>query len=333
MLTLLVLPAVVLAAALPAVVLAAAQPAVDPRFATNVTVFHVNELKYGAIPINMNTADNVGDLAFDLLEVIIAPMACVPGRPPKPPPDPCTNPEATGRDLVVNMITLEVDSRFSKYGQCNIGINGTDPFGNPCPTGKYCCACHTSPSSHKVVPCNDTLGYMDVREYFRSIVKIGDTCQPNEYMPSPTTSDCYMQNSISKLTAADHGSWFSSIEHGFCDAKHGACTWRVVSIDKIVRRECHTRVFGEMVQSRGAPECLDACGAQRTNITSPCWVDCFYKAALGRDAGKIGGATAGMTLEELKKAWMRPFQEERFGGCPPVRTRDESEESHLQSQR
>jgi hypothetical protein len=47
-----------------------------------------------------------------------------------------------------------------------------------------------------------------------------------------------------------------------------------VSVDKIVKRECHTRVFGEVVQSHGEASCLDACADQRTNVTSPCYVDC-----------------------------------------------------------
>ena len=30
-----------------------------------------------------------------------------------------------------------------------------------------------------------------------------------------------------------------------------ACTWRVVAVDKIVARECHAKVFGEVVQASG----------------------------------------------------------------------------------
>ena len=99
----------------------AALPAVDPRYAQNITVFHVNEHRYGAVPVNMDTGDATGDLFFDLLEVLISPLACQ--NQTKPPhhggPDPCSNPEAVGPDLMVNKVTLEVDSRYSGYGACN----------------------------------------------------------------------------------------------------------------------------------------------------------------------------------------------------------------------
>ena len=89
-------------------------PAVDPRYATNITVFHVNPHRFGAIPINMDTGDATGDLFFDLLEVLIAPLACANHTPSPSPhhhhhgPDPCVNPEAVGSNLMVNKGTLEV---------------------------------------------------------------------------------------------------------------------------------------------------------------------------------------------------------------------------------
>ena len=46
-----------------------------------------------------------------------------------------SNPEAVGPDLVVNKLVLTVDSRFSTYALCNIGINGSDDHGLPCATG------------------------------------------------------------------------------------------------------------------------------------------------------------------------------------------------------
>jgi hypothetical protein len=46
-----------------------------------------------------------------------------------------SNPEAVGPDLVVNKLVLTVDTRFSTYALCNIGINGSDDHGLPCATG------------------------------------------------------------------------------------------------------------------------------------------------------------------------------------------------------
>jgi hypothetical protein len=34
---------------------AAAAPRIDPAYAVNITVYHVNEHSFGAVPINMNT--------------------------------------------------------------------------------------------------------------------------------------------------------------------------------------------------------------------------------------------------------------------------------------
>ena len=297
-------------------VLLALLPAIDPRFAENITVFHVNEHKYGAIPVNMNTGDAVGDLFFDLLEVLISPLACLNHtKKPHPGPDPCSNPEAVGADLMVNKVTLTVDKRFSGYGACNVCINGTDPFGGFCKNGTYVCDCRASGWPPRKAPCNATVGIENVYEQFSEYIGKGG-CHRSLLHPFPTASDCYIKNAFSKLSATEHGSWYSSLDKGYCGTSGSACTWRVASVDKIVQRTCHTRKFGEVVQAHGEPACLAACGAQRTNVTSPCWVDCFYKAALGPDAYKPGGKVGGLSLDELKVAWLKPFEPEAEGGCP-----------------
>ena len=91
----------------------------------------------------------------------------------------------------------------------------------------------------------------------------------------------------------------------------------MAAVDKIVTRECHTKIFGDLVQASAPPDCLEACGAQKTNTSSPCWVDCFYKAAMGPDSGVPGGAVSGMPIESLIEAWEKPFLPEESGGCPP----------------
>jgi len=54
--------------------LSALSTAIDPRYAKRITVFHVNEHKFGAVPLNMNTGDAVGDMFFDMIEVIGTPL-------------------------------------------------------------------------------------------------------------------------------------------------------------------------------------------------------------------------------------------------------------------
>ena len=283
-------------------------------YATNITIYHVNERQFGPIPINMDTGDALGDLFFDMLEVIGTPMKCTPGTPPPPPfvPDPCKNQEAVGGHLRVNKLTLEVDSRFSGYATCNVGVNGTDPFGQPCKDDTYCCLCTSTSMPPHPVACEATLGYENVYEQFGHFIKVG--CDKSD-----STIDCYTHNVYGKLSPAAPGAWYSSLQKGYCGDHplgYGNCTWRVVSVDKIVKRECHTQVFGSAVAAT-APECFTHCGNQSTNVSSPCWVDCFYKAALGPDAGKPGGAIAGMSTAALVEAWVKPFVSEVEGGCPP----------------
>jgi len=291
-------------------------PALDPRFATNITVFHVNEHSFGAIPVNMDTADATGDLFFDMAEVISYPLNCANGtKHHGGGPNPCTNPEAAGKDLMVNKLTLEVDSRFSGYAACNVGVDNKDPFGGYCKSGTYCCDCH-SPGHFKPSACNQTVGYENVQATFGKF--IGHSCERSIFNPHPTAAACYSANTLKKLTPSNHGSWYSSLKEGYCGAPGAGddCTWRVVRVDKIVTRECHSKVFGDTVQGSAPPDCLDSCGAQKTNTSSPCWADCFYKAALGPDSGKPGGAVAGMSLDALVAAWQKPFLSEAEGGCP-----------------
>lgn len=128
--------------------------------------------------------------------------------------------------------------------------------------------------------------------------------------------DCYRDNVFAKLSATTHGSWYSTLATGHCDGNGAsACTWRVVSVDKIVQRSCHVRVFGAAVAAT-APSCFKGCGNQSTNTSSPCWVDCFYRAALGPEAGTPGGKLGGMPTDALVAAWAKPFLPEAQGGCP-----------------
>jgi hypothetical protein len=283
----------------------------------NITVYHVNERKFGPIPINMNTGDATGDMFFDMLEVIMVPLKCENATKPKFGPNTCANPEAVGGNLMVNKLTLEVDSRFSSYAACNVCVNGTDPFHHPCKSGTYACFCTTHGFPPKTTPCNATVGYEDVYNTFKRFLK--PTCRASIFNPHPTPVDCYGVAVHQKLSTEANGSgvWYSTLDTGYCGNASSKCTWRVVSVDKIVQRECHIRVFGAAVAST-APKCFDGCGDQKTNTSSPCWVDCFYKAALGPDAGKVGGTVSGMPTAALVKAWEKPFLPEKEGGCPAV---------------
>jgi len=272
----------------------------------NITVYHVNPHKYGAIPVNMDIADSTGDLFFDLDQVMVVPLACADAKHAG---HSCSNPEADGKDLMVNKLTLSVNTDYSTYAKCNIGVNGTDHHGHACKDDTYCCFCsgsHWGPD----VPCNTTLGRENLYETHGS----RGGCRSGS-----TASSCYSGNVAKKLDSQYPGFWFSSLDTGYCGATGAApdCTWRVVAVEKIVTRECHTKVFGDLVQASAPPDCLNSCGTQKTNSSSPCWTDCFYKAALGPESGTPGGAVAGMPIGDLVAAWEKPFLPEAQGGCPP----------------
>jgi hypothetical protein len=269
----------------------------------NITVYHVNPHEFGAIPVNMDTGDAVGDLFFDLEEVLIAPLACA---DPAHEAHGCANQEAVAPNLVVNKLTLEIVGGFSDaYAKCNIGVNGTDGHGNACEDGTYCCYCMDE--WDRVFPCDDTVGRQNLYDHYASNNTSGrrhDFCHVGS-----KPSECYDAHVLKKLSPEKPGYWYSTLKEQY--GKH----WRVASVEKIVTRECHVRV-GHVVQA-SAPGCFDACGDQARNTSSPCWVDCFYKAALGPDSGRYGGAVAGMAMDDLVAAWEKPFLPEDQGGCPP----------------
>jgi len=291
---------------------ASAAPRIDPAHARNITVYHVNPSAAGAIPVNMDTGDALGDLFFDLFEVIIYPLACPSGQASG---GRCQNPEASG-DLNVNKLTLEVDSRFSGYAMCNICVNSTDGRGHHCPSGTYFCYCSTGAYPGRAVPCNRTVGQKNIVDAFGRFHHI------KRCLPFMGKTMCYTSAVFNKLAeSSDPAYWYSSLDTGYCDMPGhtgDSCTWRVVAVDKVVTRKCHSRVFGDIVQATQSPACLDACGSQKTNTSSPCWVDCFYRAAAGPDSGKPFGKAGGMSLAALTAAWEHPFLPEHQGGCPPV---------------
>lgn len=312
----------------------------DPAYATNITVYHINPHPSGAIPVNsacqlhdaygilsmaptqqnvsslsavcaVDTGNGVGDLFFDLFEVLIFPLACKQGAQSG---HTCSNPEAHGSNLVVNKLVLEVDNRYSDYAMCNIGVNGTDGHKHKCTDGTYCCFCHKGFWPEQ---CKATLGRENLVDHFGGGGGHHHGFQCREGQPSYY---CYMAAVFSKLnTSTTPAFWYSSLKSGYCDGASGECTWRVVSVDKIVSRDCHSKVFGDIVQAtQPAAACLDGCGAQATNTSSPCWSDCFYQAAMGPTSGVPGGKVGGMTLSDLTAAWEKPFAPEAEGGCPAL---------------
>lgn len=288
-----------------AVALSRAQP-------LNLEVYHINPYHYGPVPINMNTGDVVGDLFFDLKMVLMAPLACA---------DPhsylhkdCQNKESNAPDLVVNKLHIQAIGPPSGYGLCNVGLdNNTDPYGWPCPRGRYCCVCG-NPFAGDFRPCNATVGRQAVKPHMHWPPESLCNASAPEWM-------CWQTKLTQKLADASPGYWYSTLDSGYCPHHPGApanCTWRVVSVDKVVNKTCHAASFFDAVEAYDRA-CFAGCGRAR-NVSSPCWTRCFYRTALGPEAGRAGGAVAGVPMEALVAAWTAPFWSEdpAQGGCPAL---------------
>lgn len=285
--------------------------AIDPKYARNLTVYHVNPHPLGAIPINMDTADAAGDLFFDMHNVFLGPLECPHGAASG---HGCNNPEAIANDLVVNKLMLNVDTRYSGYAKCNIGVNGTDGHGNYCKDGTYCCFCAGANRWGPPGPCNATVGRENVRNYFGSSSH-GGSC----YTGSPDY-ECWRSNLGNKFTETEPGWWYSPQSLGYCPDHPGSatnCTWNVVSVEKIVDKKCHDQSLWGSVRKVDPAGCFDNCGSI-INTTDPCFIRCFFETVLGPDAGQPHGAVAGMPLDDLIAAWDRPFASDDAsqGGCP-----------------
>ena len=220
----------------------------------------------------------------------------------------CSNPEAIAPDLMVNKVLLEVDTRYSLYARCNIGVNGTDGMGHPCKDDTYCCFCE-NPGSYfpnATIPCNATLGRENIKQSHNTTCEEGD----EEYR-------CYRDAVALKFTEDNPGYWYSSLTESYCPSGifSPTCTWRVLAVEKVVQKSCHNNIFYGAVENYGQ-DCFNSCGIDVKNSSSVCWARCFYQTVLGPESGHPGGAVTGMPVQDLIAAWEKPFADEKDGGCP-----------------
>ena len=93
---------------------------------------------------------------------------------------------------------------------------------------------------------------------------------------------------------------------------------------KRVNKSCSDDSIWSEVEGYDRDQCFAACADSGTggarNVSSACWIGCFYGTVLGPDAGTPGGAVAGMPLDDMLTAWNRPFLPVAAGGCPALPT-------------
>jgi sucrose-6-phosphate hydrolase SacC (GH32 family) len=265
----------------------------DPRYKKNVTVYHINPSTFGDVPVNENTGDLHGDMYF-YLRSTMTPMEC---RVPSPSTaKDCANAEVVATDLVVRELVLEVDGRFTNYALCNVCVNGSDHHGNNhCKDGSYTCTCRD---------CNASIGARPCNRYGSG------ACRSDE-----ADWSCWRQKTAEKTV---DGIWYSTLGTGLCSASVPFCTWRVAEIVKRVSHACLNDRINTAVEAANEP-CFATCGQTR-NISSDCWITCFYDAVLG-PAVATGGPIGGMPLATLDAAWTNAFRSDdpHAGGCPAVR--------------
>lgn len=268
---------------------------VDPRYAADLTVYHLNPLSAGAVPVNMDTGDELGDLNFFLPEFFL-PLACA--DPDSRARFDCDNPERTDPDLVVTRVKMSVDTRYARYALCNLCI-GEDPVTHrPCKNGTYICDCWSreDPSS-----CDSS--------------RVGTEPASGYYQCSSASRewDCWGAN----VGAKTGGKWYSTQAEGQCKsgASAGACSWIVRTTDT-VRKQCVSALIMDAVESKG-PECFGTCGPR--NTTSSCWIHCFFDTLLGPGSSNTTvPISAGMPISDVVAAWAGAFLPVHQGGCARI---------------
>lgn len=259
---------------------------VDPSYAQNLTLYHLNEANYSGID-NMNTADAAGDAFFDINSYMI-PQLCR-NKSQHTYPGECTNPEYLGADLVITRVKVEVDVRFGDYGRCNICTDGVVPFSRPpknCTVGEYVCVCGGYERSE---PCGPQVGYENITSHFGA------------YTPRP--DDDHFEFWRFNLANRTGGGWFSTLNEG------KGVTWQLIETEKEVNASCHRTQLLKSIQKID-PSCFDAC-PQPQNGSSDCVVDCVYDTLLGPEARKTAPAPGGLSGEQITGIWVGAFE-----ACP-----------------
>jgi len=341
---------------------------IPPQFATDRTVYHLNPASAGAIPVNMDTGDALGDLFFYLGQFLL-PLECINVTAESRAHFDCDNPERSG-DLVVTEVNMTIDSRTTGYSACNL-CNGTDPFsGKTCKIGTYSCDCE---SKFHGPPCdNQMVGVTNITEQFApappsaecqsamtaqcgrvvrekhgcalciglhstGLSKAGcskhdlekfcpspwDQCRPD--VPPVVPWACWAQN-IPRKTG---GFWYSTLSGSQCQAPgdlsigdniahDNNCSWAVKS-HKTIHEKCLKNKIITSVEAHDKAGCFASCSSAKRDISSPCWIGCFFDTLLGPGSSSSEPESlGGMAVIDVERSWTDAFLSEAEGGCPSL---------------
>ena len=272
----------------------------------DTTMYHINPLSYDPAELaNKDTGDLAGDLFFDISTVTNL-FACASAH--RAPGVICNNKETTGHDIGVTKVTVTVDESWGPYGTCNICVNGSSPLNksHACTEGEYICDCENGQFPPQWRACTAQVGWENTSAFLGA---------------SGVGKFCGFGSGVSKVAACAAGAaadklkgiWYSMPPSGECKGVKptAGCHWKLKSVVKRIRRDCHADSFLSTVEKRNET-CFNACGTPR-NTSSLCWAYCFVDAALGPEARDKVDPNGGMTAKELEDAWSAPFD-----SCPPV---------------
>lgn len=331
---------------------------IDPDHRANLTVYHLNPASAGAVPVNMDTGDVLGDLYFYLGEFLL-PLEChdATSNASRAHFD-CDNTERVDPNLVVTKVDMEVDSRSTKYSACNL-CNGTDPFSHkPCEVGTYVCDCFSDDNSSEA--CDPK--------------KLGIGNVTQQFVPHAPTRQCKralqrlcggVQHDMKACGACiDSDANWDELEiatcedddiYGFCPSPWQRCNatspeWACWS-ENIARKTgglwYSTLKEGHCNETSPNGSCTWKVRALKTihaeclkgvliatvesngpecfqacgprNTTSSCWISCFFDTVLGKDARhSTSKPLRGMPLDTLARGWTDAFLSKDEGGCVDV---------------
>jgi len=305
---------------------------------TNTTMYHINPFWAGVVPENEDTGDLQGILYF-FLDTLFLPIECAEGGGMSG--FDCSNPERTDPDMVHTYVDMVHDDRTTGYSLCNLCTDATDKVSHkPCTIGEYQCNCGSFGSG-----CDKTkLGVEDIpggggssrrrtgppsptpppspfpdwgrrRRSTSTMEDVEPEAQAQRCVEGKEWS-CY-KNRLGQKTG---GKWYSPLAEGHCDdTTEGTCGWRVRNMftvnDTCVRESVYTAV-----ESQG-PDCFADCAVPR-NVSSACWINCFFGTMMGSSAGSPNGVwdpqTDGMNFSDVEQGYLNAFKPESEGGCPRI---------------
>ncbi|KAL1515325.1 hypothetical protein AB1Y20_001956 [Prymnesium parvum] len=232
----------------------------------------------GAAPASRNATDATAAMLSELLDTMLSPLLCHEANG-----DRCPLPPSPQRELLLHQLTFEANTSFSDHAACAAAAHRGWGRGESCMAGGRCCVCAEAISVPPALAGGD------------DALRGEAACEAGA-----PASRCYAASAVRKASLHRAG---------------GGRVWRLASVESVVTRSCHTRVFGHAVQATAPPGCLERCGAQRSNTSSPCWADCFFQAALGAHSRASSAAAGGLSLAQLVAAWEAPFLPVEQGGC------------------